>query len=1202
MRNLINLFLIMSNLLVLYKISFAYSMGNYCSIPPFLNATISPNILFVIDKSGSMSWAAYYKTWNSSNNIEDIGEYDSNKIYEGYFVPSKVYKLVNGIWEETNDQEDCELYYNTYYAGYGGMYNYYTYYWAEGICLGNKLNFARMTRVDLLRWAITGGRPVGCSGFDDEDCDPDITCTTDTCILETYPMYKYYSWDWEKEYVKVPKSRIKGILQIFENEKNKPRFGTLFYSSSIYSNKIYIGDYPNGQNADPDHPYTYLKRAINYVDPGGSTATGPAMWEAYDYFKQSDEHKDDYAYKDGFDISPGTYKDPNYFCDYEGENCKPVPCAKNFVILASDGQWNTDSNGADSCSIDDGFFDSNSTDPVVPAYRMHTETLRTLTSLSGIDFDINVSGIYALGLFLGGTGERSLKNVAMYGSFDTISNTWPDSLTGYPQGICYMDDCGDGKGSACTELPPSSPDWDKDGDGNPDTFLSAKNALEIKESLLKFIRNILKRTSSGTSVSVLAERTKKGAIVTQALFYPEKYFDNRKVEWIGYLYTYWFLNTKLAQNIREDTDENKKLNILNDRILNFYTDTDGTLKIDVYNSDSSGKPTTLISTKSIDEIAHLWDAGEILKDTDASERKIFVPCSGIDCSNTSQNLTEFTTDYKNLFQDYLGTSLDEFPSCLGSDLDTVRENLINYIRGDETNTSSCRTRDTGDGVWKLGDIIYSTPKIVSYDDYSVVFTASNDGILHAFKLGKVENINIGNDLVELTGDDLGSELWGFIPKNALPYLRYTADPDYCHIYINDLSPYIIESDYDNDGTKEIVLIGGMRLGGGCGCSSSTDCINPPSDVCSDPTENSCVGRSAYYALDITDPENPVFLWEFSHKDLGFSFSGPAYIKRFDNSAVMHHFVMFASGPTSHDGYSSQSLKIFVLDLKTGNLLTEKEMPSLNNAFGGKLFTNGLDVNNDGQTDFIFLGYTWKTGDATAKGGIIKIWTGSHDPNDWDFDSTMLNFAQNPITSQIETGKCFGKWYLFFGTGRFFYKEDDDSGINAIYGVPFGCDAENNCPTGTINPVHSATENLACGDIGDPTQGAWMLQLDDAEGNYLKERNIARPSFAKNIVFFATTQPTSDLCGFSGLSRAWALNCATGDAISSTRCPGYTIENIHVKYLLQLSGGDIRQFGKLDFTEEGGRATKKVYGITSEEGGMPVFPGALKGEIILWIEK
>jgi hypothetical protein len=37
---------------------------------------------------------------------------------------------------------------------------------------------------------------------------------------------------------------------------------------------------------------------------------------------------------------------------------------------------------------------------------------------------------------------------------------------------------------------------------------------------------------------------------------------------------------------------------------------------------------------------------------------------------------------------------------------------------------------------------------------------------------------------------LGEEVWAFIPKNVLPYLKYTADSGYggCHLYSVDLSP------------------------------------------------------------------------------------------------------------------------------------------------------------------------------------------------------------------------------------------------------------------------------------------------------------------------------------------------------------------------------------------------------------------------------
>ena len=155
-------------------------------------------------------------------------------------------------------------------------------------------------------------------------------------------------------------------------------------------------------------------------------------------------------------------------------------------------------------------------------------------------------------------------------------------------------------------------------------------------------------------------------------------------------------------------------------------------------------------------------------------------------------------------------------------------------------TNDCASGSTcQQNVWKLGDIIYSTPKV--QEDYmycsngtsfnsqtcsptasctdttfnsckkkeSVIFVGANDGMLHAFKTGilstngvdpslhQVERV-VGDtpapDAIGIPTQDMGKELWAFIPKNSLPYLRCLATPptggNACHLYYNDLSPYI----------------------------------------------------------------------------------------------------------------------------------------------------------------------------------------------------------------------------------------------------------------------------------------------------------------------------------------------------------------------------------------------------------------------------
>lgn len=1242
---------IFAGLTSLFTLAYATNMGNYCSTPPFLSSSVPPNILILVDKSGSMSWEAYSGTYKGDE--------------EGYFIPDKVYSYDDSrdLWVESTDTPDsCP---STAY----GIDTDHAY---RGSCL----NFLLMSRVDLLRWAITGGRPDGCSSFTDPNCDPDIACSGSKCILRTYYGYR----------VEVPKSRINGIAQIFENEENRPRFGVLFYNTSLYDDKVYIGDYPNGNNADPNHPYTYLIRAINYVDPGGGTGTSIAMWEAYDYFKQSDEHK----FSHDFDIDPGTHKDPNYFCDAEGKNCKPAPCAKNFVILASDGQWNYGSNGW-TCSIETGYEDE-SADPVVPAYRMHHDILRNLSSSSGNTFDISVNGIYALGLFLGGTGEQSLKNIAVYGSFDTSIYDWPAGTNGshwdggtnshYPWDECYMDDCGYGKGSACTTLPPSSPDWDGDGDGNPDTFLSAQNAQEIKDSLLKFIRNILKRTASGTSLSVLSEKRKKGALITQAVFYPEKAFSaDKKITWLGTLYNYWSLNTRKAQNLREDSYSNYYLDVYSsnenkyDYILEFIIDNNGKLIIPAIKSNPDGTPklddsecstytnqtncnssdycvwdtvqskcilnaqktstycnnitditscdtdkyckysyinekcvidlTAVYDVKqtysSLDEVHSLWEVGEKLKTRNANDRQIY----GV--AEDGSKMEDFTTSNKDDFDAALGTDINEFPECLRNGSNPDYDKLIRFIRGEEI--SECRTRDTGSGIWKLGDIIYSTPQTFSYDDkgYSVTYVAGNDGMLHAFHAGYISNQGLATNQAAKICDDknncttakLGKELWAFIPRNVMPYLRYLADPDYCHLYMNDLKPYIIKTDYDNDGNTEVVLIGGLRLGGACGCTDS-NCIKPPSDTCS--TSGECIGLSSYYALDITDPENPVFLWEFSHKDLGFTFSGPAYLRYEGNQ-----YVMFLSGPTNYLGDAAQPLKIFVLKLNSSFKFDPDNdvyiiTPSgLDNAFGGRLFTNGIDYNNDGNTDMVVFGITKKTG-TVWQGNIGALKITDENPNNWTFIK-IFNSALGPVTAKVEYMQCFGMNYIYFGTGRWFYKEDtpgqNANDKEALYGVRIdGCLTGSTC---NINAAHSV--NDTCSELENGTDTvAWMLSesLEPRTSKYNKERNITDPTPipSENLILFTTMQPTGDICGFGGRTRVWALNCATG-ANAGESCPGgsYATNIPAGTIYLQASGANILQIKALSGASD-------WVSYTPPESATQYVPptGYGKGDLLLWLEK
>ncbi|MBF0564233.1 MAG: hypothetical protein HQK89_03225 [Nitrospirae bacterium] len=332
---------------------------------------------------------------------------------------------------------------------------------------------------------------------------------------------------------------------------------------------------------------------------------------------------------------------------------------------------------------------------------------------------------------------------------------------------------------------------------------------------------------------------------------------------------------------------------------------------------------------------------------------------------------------------------------------SIADEVISYTRGTDTTGSRSRTvtlsiNGSTTNTWKLGDIVYSTPLVQTYTpaagqttpDYSVAFVGANDGMLHAFEVGKISKSGLPSGSVDKLVDEsgnspstlLGKELWAFVPRNSLPYLRYLADPNYCHLYYVDLHPYVTKNG------SQIILIGGMRLGAACGCSvsggscTSDPTITPPVDTCpnSRATDGSCTGTSSYFALDITAPNNPVVLWEYTDPDLGFSFSGPAVITKSGTK-----FVMFLNGPQTYDGKSFESLTAFVLKLNADFTINAKyKLNPFNGAditstgavystcdstsyyckaYGGRLFTDSTDIDGDGNTDYVLFGFTQTLG-------------------------------------------------------------------------------------------------------------------------------------------------------------------------------------------------------------------------------------------------
>ena len=1268
------------------NLSYTQTMADYCQMPSSIGTPVDPNLLLLIDTSGSMGWCAYSSV--TSGTSCDNGTYNATTIYEGYFDPTKYYRPVspsdgvtycdpsttNCLWIETTPTgfsctRTCTNWVcksSTFGYDYcdpkgthgcsSSKYACCSSWSLSGDCnvnTGNYLNYKYMKRIDVLRWALTGGKPKSCKNSI-RSCDPEVypdtqlSCDSSGCVLKTS----------DGVLVKAPWARITGdqggLLFQLKNFSPKPLIGAMFFNSSGIQRTVYIGDFTASANFDGVNPYKNVITAINDQSTGGATPTAPAMWDALNYLAQNSSVYGGPQPQTG---SGNEWKNPMYRCFdknndgiCQGNEFELVPCAKNFVLLISDGQWNRGGNPVSSyCSIDSD-QESESPDPVVPAYWMHKKGyVNQPTGISSY-----VESVYTIGLWLGGTGERSLKNVAMYGSFDR-NRTWPGGTSGYPQDKCGpVDDCCSssncGKGSSCTNIPASQPDWDKNGDGIPDTFFKADSATELKEKIASVVLDLLRRISTGSAVSILASSEGSGANLLQAVYFPKKTFESTEIDWVGKIHNLWYFVDPYLQksNIREDTDENKILHLTNDYVVNFYFDptANETLVKRYQDTDGDGAPDSYINTVNIEEVKNLWEAGKVLwsRDLSTSPRTIYTQLTG--------SFIDFSTSNASTLQSYLNVA----------NL-TEAQNIINYVHGIDISGYRNRTVTIGGsvGTWKLGDIINSTPRIQSfspvntyhqqppngYNDTTynefinqssylsrgVAYVGANDGMLHAFYLGNLKQNWSGRGSYEkgkLEGTGLGKELWAFIPKHALPYLKYLPEEDYCHLYYVDSSTFLVDASINGNAedTKTVnswrtILIGGMGFGGATRNygSSCTNCVITPV---------SNLGYSSYFAIDVTDPNNPTFLWEFSHSELGMSTSGPAIIRVGDYSKNGKWFVVFASGPTGPInpiyrqflGKSDQNLKLFVLDLKTGNLIRTIDT-GISYAFGGSIINSTIDVDkgNSGSSGFykddaLYIGYT-KCADSPCtssstwtKGGIIRLLTKeSNNPNDWVVRTVIDNIG--PVTAAVAKlqDRNNGKLWLYFGTGRYFYKmgtnmddpgsTSDSSTIRRIYGIKEPCYSSSSNTLDTSCSLSITESNLkdqttSISSTLDSIYSGWYINLDQPSSTNLQERVITDPlAVFSGVVFFATFQPSSDICAVGGNTYIWAVDYKTGGAATGLLGKG----------LFQVSTGEIKelQLGSA-FSEKSGRRTGAITGMPPRGQGLSVVIGPRPMKKIIHIKE
>ena len=497
----------------------------------------------------------------------------------------------------------------------------------------------------------------------------------------------------------------------------------------------------------------------------------------------------------------------------------------------------------------------------------------------------------------------------------------------------------------------------------------------------------------------------------------------------------------------------------------------------------------------------------------------------------------------------------------------------------------------------LGDIIHSEPAVVHYPDpdgnpatndaKTIIFSGSNDGVLHAFD------------------DDDGSEIWGFIAPDQLGRLNLLDNAD--HEYFIDGSPSVYY------GSSQKIMILGERRGG-----------------------------QNYMVLDISAHDAPAWLYSIeptildpdplnnpdtdSYEMLGQSWSRPQTITVATDVTTTETGIPPACSVT----VSTDVEDVFLIPGGYDNN-QDQEIPSPTDAVGRALISvrvtdgqliSGLNFNAEDHTS---LGMTHSIVDVSGidhdgDGIVSRIYTGDLGGNIFAFkDDEVMSFCSGTYSKSISDGtwsaqKLFsasavdgiqrkilyapdvvGENYgeiIFFGTGD--RSDPDETGVvNRFYAVKNDWSGgvtldENDLVDVTDDMIQLGTEAEQQAVKSSLASGhGWFIRLEN-----LGEKVVASPRVYGGVVYFTTYTPDagggggSDPCAAStvrGVARLYAVDYETGASVSD-----FSTE-------IEYDGdGNIVELGKKDRVIAIGTAIPSAPVIAILEGGARIFIGVEGG--------
>lgn len=408
---------------------------------------------------------------------------------------------------------------------------------------------------------------------------------------------------------------------------------------------------------------------------------------------------------------------------------------------------------------------------------------------------------------------------------------------------------------------------------------------------------------------------------------------------------------------------------------------------------------------------------------------------------------------------------------------TQRDLIINWVRGldnagDEDGPGSPITIRPG----VHGDVLHSRPAVVNYGTAAspniVVFYGTNDGMLRAVN---------GNQ----SGTGAGQELWSFIPEEHFPKLsRLRGNAPEIRL---STTVVVDESSPSKPQPRDYFMDGPITIYQKIAADGSNTKVYLYSTMRR--------GGRFLYALDVTNPNQPKYLWRRAHTDSGFAklgqtWSEPRVAKlkgRTNPVLIMGGGYDAAAEDLATPGTTTMGNAVFVLDAFDGSLI--------------KRFDTDRSVTADiGVMDSDLDGYTDRAYVVDTGGNIYRIdleTSTAHDTSVWDiYKIAALDggaqrkffFAPDVVPTPTFTAILVGsgdreKPLQLTGSDAFFTVYDD------------------RMAKGTPSPVPSPVTTL--GKVGTSQNMDAGCYIELATG----EKVVNASTTFRGVTYFGTNKPT-----------------------------------------------------------------------------------------------